>query len=309
MQTGATRAVRTAASTPATDEGTVTIGVAATTAGASPTTACTSGLSTNFNAALNGVVTASDGSRWTVPAEVTDGRVAVDLYNDCTGPGDNVARYQSQLQTVVIEPDGVEISGFIFADNYYELFVNGTFVARDAIAFTPFNSTAVRFKARYPITYAVKMVDWGSHIGIGMEYARNNVGDGGFIARFSDGTVTSAAWKAAPFYIAPLDDPRCVDIANGRDASRCPDRPACADDNPYTTCKALHFRVPENWTHPTFDDSPWPSATEYRAEEVTTQPAYTRYTRLFEPARFIWSRSLKLDNLVLARYTARAPAK
>jgi len=142
-----------------------------------------------------------------------------------------------------------------------------------------------------------------------MEYARNNVGDGGFIARFSDGTVTSAAWTALPFYIAPLDDTRCVDVAGGRDASRCADRPVCADNDPYATCKALHFRVPENWAQPAFDDSSWPLATEYRASDVTTQPAYVDYARLFEPARFIWSRSLKLDNLVLARYTVHAPPK
>lgn len=117
----------------AAEQGTITTGIAATTRNASPTTACTSGLKTNFN---------------------------------------------------------------------YELFVNGTFVARDAIAFTPFDSSVVRFKARYPITYAVKLVDWEGHIGVGLEYAR-----------------------------------------------------------------------------------------------------------LFEPARFIWSRSLKLDNLVLARHTVEAPPK
>ena len=37
---------------------------------------------------------------------------------------------------------------------------------------------------------------WGAHLGVGMEYDRGNVGDGGFIVRFSDGTETGAEWKA-----------------------------------------------------------------------------------------------------------------
>jgi hypothetical protein len=39
-----------------------------------------------------------------------------------------------QLQTVVIDKDGVEITGFIFADNYFEPYVNGYIVARTAWA-------------------------------------------------------------------------------------------------------------------------------------------------------------------------------
>src|SRR5262245_46750667 len=98
-----------------------------------------------------GTVKSSDGKSWTVPGPVHDGRFAVDVYNDCTGSGDNPA-WQKQLETVVIDPDGVEITGYLFADNYYELYVNGTFVARDRLAMTPFNSTVVRFRAKEPVT-------------------------------------------------------------------------------------------------------------------------------------------------------------
>jgi hypothetical protein len=184
--------------------------------------------------------------------------------------------------------------------------VNGKFVARDPIGFTPFNSNVVRFKAKYPITYAVKMVDWETHLGIGMEYDRNNVGDGGFIARFSDGSGTSAAWKVQPVYMAPLDSPACV---NGRDSAACSTHPACVDHNPDSTCQALHFPIPAGWTLPAFDDSSWPTATIYAARDVTNQPAYMNYAQLFAPADFIWSRNLKIDNLVLARYTVVAAPK
>ncbi len=132
-------------------------------------TACTSGLRVNFNPQVCGTVTAPDGSRWAVPSAVHDGPAAVDVYNDCTGPGD-IPDYLAKVPTVVIDPDGVEITGHIFADNYYELYVNGTFVAKDGIGMTPFNSTVVRFRARYPMTYAIKAVDWETHPGVGLEY-------------------------------------------------------------------------------------------------------------------------------------------
>ncbi len=161
--------------------GSISTGFATDLKPASPTQRCTNSeaavqpdvFPTNF-----GTVTSSDGRRWTVPAPVHEGAVAVDLYNNCTGPGDN-PDYAKQLQTVVIDKDGVEITGYIFGDNYFELYVNGQFVARDSLTMTPFNSSVVRFRARYPITYAVKAVDWETRYGLGMEYMPFNIGDGG----------------------------------------------------------------------------------------------------------------------------------
>lgn len=294
---------------PGIDPGTVTVGSASQIQLSPLTSACTSRRRTNFNPAVQGVVTAADGSQWTVPAEVAAGPTAPDLYNDCTAEGENAAALAGQIETVVVDPDGEEITGYLFADNYFELYVNGTLVGRDPIGFTPFNASVVRFKARYPITYAVKLVDWETHPGIGMEYDRYQIGDGGFIAWFSDGTVTGPHWKVAPFYIAPLDDPACVDVEHGRDSSGCPPRPACTTDHPDATCRALHFRAPADWTSPTFDDASWSAASVFRAAEVTDQPAYTRYTALFGSASFIWSRNLLLDNLVLARLRVDAPRR
>jgi hypothetical protein len=254
-----------------------------------------------------GTVRSADGKTWTVPGPVQEGALAVDLYNDCTGTGDN-ASWPQQLTTVVIDPDGVEITGYIFADNYYELYVNGRFVARDGLAMTPFNATAVRFRAKYPMTYAVKAIDWETRHGVGMEYQSFNIGDGGFIAYFSDGNGTHADWRAETFYIAPLDDPMCVRTAGGRDSSFCSQavRPACAAKAP-ETCRALHFPMPGDWTSPAFDAASWPRAVVWRPVEVTGVPAYVNYTKLFGDAEFIWTRSIRLDNLVLARYTAAGP--
>jgi hypothetical protein len=289
------------------DKGTVSIGSTLISQQASPTTSC-SNSRTRFVEGRLGVVTAVDGSKWTVPAPITDSTSATDLYNDCTGAGDNSRNYPAQLKTVVIDPDGVDITAFIFADNYFELFINGTFVARDAITFVPFNSAVVRFKVKYPYTVAVKLVDWETHLGIGTEYDNYHIGDGGFIAKFSDGTVTNSKWKVEPFYIAPLDNPNCVDVANGRNSSKCTLKPTCITNNPDKTCQALHFYLPNQWTAPTYDASWWNPATLYKAQDVTNQPAYVQYTSYFQGADFIWSHSLILDDLVLARYTVEKPA-
>ena len=111
--------------------GTITTGeVSGTTCGV--INACTPGRRVRFSPQMCGTVTAADGSQWDVPSAVYDGPAAVDVYNDCTGPGD-IPDYMAQVQTVVVDPDGVEITGHVFADNYYELYVNGTFIARDSL--------------------------------------------------------------------------------------------------------------------------------------------------------------------------------
>jgi len=258
-----------------------------------------------------GTLKTEDGKTFMVPGPITEGAVAPDIYDTCMGKGDN-PNYESQLQTVVIDKDGVDITAYIHADNYFELFVNGTYVARDSVPMTPFNSSVVRFRARYPMTYAFLTIDWETHHGVGMEYATYNIGDAGLIAYFSDGNGTHADWKSEVFYIAPLDDPACVRItANGRDSSFCNQAriPECQMKLAGNQCKALLFQVPSDWTSPKFNDSRWPNSVIWRPVEVTNQPAYTQYTKLFGDAEFIWTRNLKLDNLVLSRYTAKGPRK
>lgn len=258
-----------------------------------------------------GTLTSEDGKKRMVPGPINEGAIAPDIFDTCIGTGDN-PNYASQLQTVVIDKDGVEITGYIHADNYFELYVNGQYVARDSIPMTPFNSSVVRFRARYPMTYALIGIDWETHHGVGMEYAQYNIGDAGMIAYFSDGNGTHADWKADVFYIAPLQDPACVRVTPaGRDSAFCLQtvRPECAQKEPGKTCKALHFDIPSDWTSPKFNDTRWPNAVIWRPEEVTNQPAYMNYTKLFGDAEFIWTRNLRLDNVVLARYTAKGPRK
>jgi hypothetical protein len=68
----------------------------------------------------------------------------------------------------------------------------------------------VRFRVKRPYTIVVLAQDWEDKLGLGMEVFQGNPwhsGDGGFVAKFSDDTVTDSTWKAQSFYIAPLQHP------------------------------------------------------------------------------------------------------
>jgi len=250
--------------------------------------------------------------KWIVPAAVafSEARKAADLYNQCTHitPGAINDVNIDSVPIVEIDQDGEVIIGFIFADNYFELYVNGHLVGVDAVPFTPFNSSVVRFRAKRPITYAVRLVDWEENLGLGSENNRGNKyhpGDGGFVASFSDGTITDSSWKAQTFYIAPIDSPSNVRIdGNVRDTSKVRvNRLTCRED-----CFAAHWALPKDWIQKDFDDSSWPSATVYSSDTigVKNKPAYMNFADLFieRKAKFIWSSNVVLDNHVIVRKTA-----
>ncbi len=281
------------------DQGLLTQGLATETFSCGNLARSCSGRARRFMEAKCGIVVAEDGTRVQVPVVPAEGPDPTDLYNDCAGSGHNPTHLED-LDVVTIDASGDEITGYVFGDNYYELYVNGTIVARDPVGFIPFNSGVVRFRAKRPLTFAVKLVDWGTHLGVGMEYDRWNVGDGGFIARFSDGTETGSDWKCRAYYISPLEDRSCVQP--GPDTSDCPERPPCVGRDP-ASCRALHYPVPDDWALPGFDDSEWHSASTYPASAVTNQRAYWDYAENFGKAEFIWSHNLDQDNLVLCRAT------
>jgi hypothetical protein len=79
------------------------------------------------------------------------------------------------------------------------------------------------------------------------------VGDGGFIAKFSDVTNTSSEWKAQTFYISPLADVNCV-IESGtlRNSSSCSIAPTTGAKS-----YALHWEIPATWFLSDYDFSKW----------------------------------------------------
>lgn len=252
-----------------------------------------------------GQITARDGRVFPVPGPVSSGATCTDLHNPCNG-GQN-PDYASQLSTIVVDsgPNAVEVTGYVYADNYFELWVNGKYVCRDALDFVPFNSHVVRFKATYPMTIAIQAVDWEQSLGVGVELKNGapNVGDGGIVARFVDEkgrvTVTSSDWRCRPYYVAPVDDPACV--KPDRDSSACPVA-SCATTDP-STCHGVHWAIPSDWASTTYDDSAWPKATTYAAAAIGPKTAYNANVGLFAGADFVWSKNLLIDNLVLCRTT------
>lgn len=260
-----------------------------------------------------GTITATDGSVWIVPAEnnfATAPKLA-DLYNSCNGitPANLQAASLSNIPVTEIDPDGEVITGYLFADNYFELYINGVLTGVDAVPFTPFNSAVVRFRVSRPYTIAVKLVDWEENPGLGSEINNGNnyhPGDGGFIARFSDGTVTDETWKTQVFYIAPIQDLNTVtELADGtRSTATATLTPTCN-----ASCYGVHYPVPANWMAEDFEDNGWVSASLYTAAQVTNQAAFKNFeTTAWAGARFIWTSNLILDNLVLARKTVGSPA-
>ncbi len=166
----------------------------------------------------------------------------------------------------------------VYADNWFMLYVNGRLVAVDPIQFTPHNVVSVDFLPEYPMTIAVLAKD-NADPKTGLEYG-SSIGDGGFILKFADGTVTNASWKAKSFFHGPV---------NGDTA------------NPQVKQEAL----PANWWAVDFDDSAWKNAKEYAVEEVDPKQPY--FDHDFEGAKFIWTDDLALDNTIIFRTKIEKP--
>lgn len=222
-----------------------------------------------------------------------------------------------------------KVAGVVYCDNQFTLWVNGTKVATDPVAFTPHQAVRVEFDwdGKSDITYALLCEDYASPSGYEyVESRRPQLGDGALIARFDDAlqTVTSTAWRVHTATFGPSD----ASIAAG-----------CSATN-LAVCTVEDRGIPEGWTAAAFDDSQWPLATSYTAAEAgwgrtpewgntegccgMTSPvdrssigcdaAVTR-DQCLDPrsefsasaAEFIWGTSLERDNRVLFRYTAKCP--
>ena len=175
--------------------------------------------------------------------------------------------------------DTIQLS--VYADNWFILYINGKLRVVDSIDYMPHNVMNVDILPEYPMTIAVMARD-NADPKTGLEYG-DHIGDGGFILKFSDGTVTNAKWKAKNFFKGPLD----------RDTK-----------NP----TVQHIPVPENWFAVEFDDSKWAQATEFTEERVGPKEHFYKYEESFKGAKFIWSDDLDLDNTVIFRTKVEAPA-
>ena len=229
------------------------------------------------------------------------------LYDECSNTTLNsLAEVDlSTVPIVEIDKDGEVITGYIFADNYFELFINGKLVGVDAVPFTPFNSNIVKFKVKKPYDIAIKAVDWEENSGLGSERNRGkkyHPGDGGLIASFSDGTITNSDWKAQTFYTSPIYDLSCVkEVGNERITKDC----NISGSNEYIETYSLHWDIPLSWES-NEEYLSWPKSLQYTEDEigVDNKKAYMNFQEQFSGsgASFIWSSNVVLDNLVLFRY-------
>jgi hypothetical protein len=221
----------------------------------------------------------------------------------------------------------VTVTGTVYCDNKFQLWVNGEEVASDPVAFTPHQAVRVAFEwdGTSSLTYAIQCEDFATESGF--EYIRSDrpqLGDGALIAEFNDGlgTVTSSqSWRVYTVTFGPTD----TSLQNG-----------CSADN-LNACIVEDRGTPPGWTGADFDDSGWVHATLYTAEEAgwgrtpqwsTAEGCCTMSspmdrsplgcdlsvmeTECLVPqteftgssAEFIWAGDLQRDNRVLFRHTA-----
>ena len=269
-----------------------------------------------------GTITSTDNVTWTVPAEVnfedTSFPTASDLHNPCSGVQYNTAAEAIAAldgsDIIEVDASGTVYTAYVFADNYFEMYVNGVPVGKDNVTFTQFNSNVVRFRATAPFTVAMKLVDWEENVGVGTEDNQgfsHSAGDGGMVAVIKDASdnivaTTGSDWKAQTYYTAPIQDLTCpTESGTTRSSANC----STIGSDDASEYYGLHWATPDNWTSASFDDSTWPAATTYTNTTigVDNKVAYTDFTDIFDDsgddATFIWSTNVVLDNLVLVRYT------
>ncbi|XP_013404102.1 uncharacterized protein LOC106169244 [Lingula anatina] len=212
-----------------------------------------------------------------------------------------VLRTEAQILFIYLAIVGVNfsetktVSGHVYVDNYFKLYVNGGFIADDTL-FKPQTATAVSFDVGDggENVFAIWAADNADNLTT-LEYNDTQVGDGGLRMVLDDGTVTSSAWKCKTFFRGPID-------------LNCTSGP-----KPWTTCRGEHFTMPENWWTKNFTtDDTWVSATEFTDEEVGWGRApregegINPRTISWGQSRFIWTSSLLYDNTVVCRYTTPA---
>jgi hypothetical protein len=167
----------------------------------------------------------------------------------------------------------------VYADNTFALYINGELVAVDPIAFIPHNVVSVDILPSYPMTIAVMAKD-NADPKTGMEYANTKIGDGGFILKFGDGTVTDGSWKAKCFSRGPIDG-----------------------DTQHPRVESIP--IPADWHATDFDDSGWGRAREYSVQQIDPKQPY--YDADFRGAKFIWTDDVRLDNTVIFRRVVTRP--
>eukprot|EP00485_Elphidium_margaritaceum_P009898 CAMPEP_0202686662 /NCGR_PEP_ID=MMETSP1385-20130828/2412_1 /ASSEMBLY_ACC=CAM_ASM_000861 /TAXON_ID=933848 /ORGANISM="Elphidium margaritaceum" /LENGTH=304 /DNA_ID=CAMNT_0049341283 /DNA_START=23 /DNA_END=937 /DNA_ORIENTATION=- len=222
--------------------------------------------------------------------------------------------------------NSVQITGWVYADNWFQLYFNGAQVAEDSLTFYPHNAVYIDFEAPDSglYSFAFKAKDFAND-STGLEPRQSPgstevqgwcLGDGGIIMALSDGTVTSSSWKCAVLMEGP-DNTECSSITECLDQSLSP-----------SVCTVTYNDIPSCWnaTECAEADS-WSAPTEYTQSDIGwgrppdaegygyVYPDICGSNPIYESegckpadkdwgaASFIWTSDLDFDNRIVCRYS------
>lgn len=188
-------------------------------------------------------------------------------------------------------------SADVWADNWFEMRIDGTQVAEDSVPITTersFNAESFEFEAERPFVMGLVAKDFKEN-NTGLEYIgtrRQQMGDGGVIVQIRDAagatvTVSNANWQCLVIHTAPLGK-SCEGEVN----------PVAGEG----ACAFEAMDEPNGWDLAGFDASDWPQASEFSEREVSPKDGYDRIDWV-EDARLIWGPDLEQNNTVLCRLT------
>jgi len=192
----------------------------------------------------------------------------------------------------------VSITGDVWADNWFALYLGEELLLEDSVSITTersFNAESFSFNADYPIQLNFVFKDFKENDS-GLEYigARNQqMGDGGFIAQFIDNNsgeliaASNTGWKCLVIHQAPLDK-SCEDSSN----------PGPGEG----TCTFRVIDEPLGWKSLTYDDSWWPNAVKHSALAIDPKGGYDGISWNGD-ADLLWGKDLETDNTLLCRAT------
>lgn len=183
----------------------------------------------------------------------------------------------------------------VWADNWFEMRINGVQVAEDSVPITTersFNAESFSFEAERPFVIGLVAKDFKEN-DTGLEYIgtrRQQMGDGGVIVQIRNAanetvTVSNADWQCLVTHTAPLDK-SCADEA----------KPIAGEG----ACAFAVTDAPEGWDQISFDASDWPRASLFSEREVSPKDGYDRIDWVDE-ARLIWGPDLEQSNTMICR--------
>ncbi|MEP2642030.1 PEBP family protein [Roseobacter sp.] len=186
-------------------------------------------------------------------------------------------------------------SADVWADNWFEMRIDGTQVAQDSVPITTersFNAESFTFEATRPFVVGLVAKDFKEN-DTGLEYIgsrRQQMGDGGVILQIRDqagalAAVSNAGWQCLVIHSAPLDK-SCEGSSN----------PVAGEG----ACTFEASEEPDGWDQAGFDASDWPQAAVYSERDVGPKDGYDDITWAHN-AELIWGPDLEQSNTVLCR--------